>query len=171
VALVSATLPGLRRVMARISSLHGTAVTAGLQGTPQTTEAGDASPGELVEIGTVHEYGSSDGFIPARPWLSTAARTHGSRWQRGMAFALRAKARGDDAQAAQALALLGLTMVGDIQATIRRGPWAPLSPATLGRRVKGPRASKPRPLIDTGQMIQSVRAQVEAPGLPPVVVG
>ena len=53
----------------------------------------------------------------------------------------------------------------DVQATLNTGPWKANSEAT--KAAKG----SDQPLVDTGQLKQSIRAQVEVPGNPPAVVG
>lgn len=148
-------LPGLDKVFADIASLDGVTITLGVQGTAATTATGAASPGELVEIATRLHYGF--GGIPPRPWLLETLRRNRLKWLRASRVAFVRAARGDPAAAAQTIRILGVVMVGDAQKTIRDGPWTPNSPSTIAR--KGSDA----PLIDTGQLIQSQRAQVETP--------
>ena len=50
----------------------------------------------------------------------------------------------------QALGQLGEMTKGDVQTEIRSGDFAPLKPATIKRKGSS------RPLIDTGQMVQSI---------------
>lgn len=143
--------PGLVSVLARLGVLDDAQVTAGLQ----------ASAGaEIVMVGAVHEYGTDT--IPMRPWLRTSAARYGRAWGRAWTGAVTAALKGTPTDVP--LRLVGLTMVGDIQATILDGPWFPLSPETIRR--KGSDVA----LVDSGQMRQSVRAQVERPGVAPVVV-
>lgn len=153
--------PGLVSVLGRLAGLDRVAVTVGLQGSRATTAAGPAEPSELVVIGAAHEYGTDT--IPMRPWLRTSARRYGKEWGAAWAGAVRAALRGDTADTE--LRLVGLGMQGDVQATVLDGPWFPLSPETTRRK------GSDVPLVDSGQMRQSIRAQVERPGARPVVVG
>lgn len=153
--------PGLVSVLGRLTGLDRVSVTAGLQGTGATTAAGPAAPSEIVTIGAAHEYGTDT--IPMRPWLRTSALRYGKEWGAAWANAVREVVAGGTGDTA--LRLVGLGMQGDIQATVLDGPWFPLSPKTI--QAKGSDVA----LVDSGQMRQSVRAQVERPGRPPVVVG
>lgn len=153
--------PGLVSVLGRLTGLDRVAVTSGLQGTGATTASGPAAPSELVTIGAAHEYGTE--HIPMRPWLRTSAIRYGKEWGAGWANAVREVLAGGTGDTA--LRLVGLGMEGDIQATVLDGPWFPLSPKTI--QAKGSDVA----LVDSGQMRQSVRSQLERPGRTPVVVG
>lgn len=152
---------GLPEVLARLGIIDHAQVTVGLQGSASTTAAGPASAADLVTIGAAHEYGTE--FIPMRPWLRTSALRYGKGWARAWRTAIAAALQGDAIDAP--LRLVGLGMQGDVQATVLDGPWFPLSPETIRRK------GSDVPLVDSGQMRQSIRAQVERTGRAPVVVG
>lgn len=157
---VKKTGPGLRNVLAQIRALDDVQVTAGLQGTAATTASGESTPAEIVTIGTVNE--------KDRPFMRTSVARHGKKWLRPWDKAVAIVASGKSAGSwpvVQSLKLVGLQMVGDIQATLNTGPWEKNSAATVA--AKG----SDQPLVDTGQLKQSIRAQVEVPGHPPAVVG
>lgn len=153
----------LEAAIARLASLDATRVTVGLQGTPATTASGEASASELVRIATANHYGTRT--IPPRPFLTTSLRRNGKAWTRFMRAAAQHKARGQSQAATRQLRLLGLKAVGDTQAALRDGPWAPNADATVRRKGSN------RPLVDTGQMVQSIRSAVEVPGRSPEMVG
>lgn len=142
----------LADAIARITRLDGVAVTVGMQGTPA---AGDSSMTELVAIAAAHEFGLG---VPMRPFLRTSLKLKGPRWARGMRAMVRRYRAGDYAGAEQTIRRVAVVAVGDVQATIRDHDWTPNSPATIA--AKG----SDKPLIDSGQMRQSVRAAVEIPG-------
>lgn len=154
----------LRARLRRIDQLDGLFVTAGLQGRggasvdPET----DVPDNELVTIGRAHEFGLG---VPERPWLRTAFASHARTYRGALRFALVQRVEGGEAAAALTLRQLGVAMVADIQNTIATHPWKPNAPLTI--ELKG----SSRPLIDDGQMIQSVRATVEAPGMPAELIG
>lgn len=63
------------------------------------------------------------------------------------------------------LGLLGLQMVADMQAHIRAGIAPPLAASTLARRAKGSGSgARAIPLLDTGQLINSLSHQVVVGG-------
>jgi len=152
---------GLPEVLARLGIIDRAQVTVGLQGSAQTTASGPASASDLVTIGAAHEYGTES--IPMRPWLRTSAARYGKGWARAYRAAVSAAILGENVETP--LRLVGLGMQGDVQATVLDGPWFPLSPETIRRK------GSDVPLVDSGQMRQSIRAQVERAGRPPVVVG
>lgn len=156
--------PGFLARLEGIFALDGVDVTSGLQGNLAAAAQGQATASELVEIGRAHEYGTDT--IPMRPWLRTSSLRYTQDWVVAWRVALRAAARGETSERDRTLRLLGLQMKADIQATILDGPWFPLSPATVARRPKG----DDTPLVDSGQMRQSVRSTVERPGRAPVLV-
>lgn len=151
------TGPGFVSVLARLRGIDRATVTVGLQG---TAAPGPDTGRDLVMIGAVLEYGTES--IPPRPWLRTSAARYGRDWGRAWRSVVRAAL--DAESVVGPLRLVALGMQGDVQATIVDGPWFPNSPKTIRRK------GSDRPLIDSGQMRQSVRAQVERPGLAPVVV-
>jgi hypothetical protein len=152
---------GLLDALTRIGSLNGVVVTVGVQGTGATTATGDATPSELVVIATANEFGTST--IPPRPFLRTALKRGRRKWTNGLDAAVRAMAADDRPKAIRVLRQVGLVMVGDTQATLRGGPWVDNAPSTIARKGSS------QPLIDTGQLVQSIRAQVEGNGKTEVV--
>lgn len=159
---------GLMKAMARINSLDGVEVTVGIQGTSATTASGEASPAELVEIAVANHDGTET--IPPRPFLEEALERHGRKWVKGLDKAVRLMARDDRTGAMGTLQILGVVMVGDVEATLREGPWVPNTDATA-RAKRSAGSAEAQPLIDAGQLVNSIRSQVEVPGQAPVVVG
>lgn len=169
---VTKTGQGLENALASLVAIHDVDVTAGVQGTTKTTAKGEAEPAELVMIATVNEYGN--GHIPARPFMRQSVVRHGLEWVVGWDMAVRAATAGEVQKMTRTLRLIGVKMVGDIQSTLNTGPWVPNAPETV-RRKSVTTATHTKlgwqPLVDTGQLKQSIRAQVEAPFRAPVVVG
>jgi len=154
----------LTAAIKNISKIHRTQVTVGVQGTARTTADGEASPADLVEIGSTLEFGTRDGRIQSRPWLRTALRKNGAKWSRGFRLALSEWAGGNVSGAMTVLRQVGVVAVGDVQAQLRAGPWVTNADSTVERK------GSDQPLVDTGQLVQSQRAQIEVPGKAPLVV-
>lgn len=106
---------------------------------------------DLVDVATWNEYGTE--HIPKRPFMRIAERRNEKKWQK-LAEGVAEKAiegMGVD----QGLDLLGNQIVGDIQEVIgNRNLLAPNAPGTI--KQKGSDA----PLIDTGQLRQSISFEV-----------
>lgn len=141
---------GLERAIALGLQLDGVEVSVGVQGTVAPGEAGLT---ELVEIATAQEYGTDT--IPPRPFLRHALATRGANWREGLAKAVQKQSSGDTSGAALTIRRVALVMVRDVQGSIRSGPWVPNAPATIRRKGSS------RPLIDSGQLRQSIRAAVD----------
>lgn len=175
-------LDRLQKRLEEIAGLQYVKVEGGLIGT--VAADGEASPSELVKIGRAHEYGIG---VPRRPWLSLAVERHRKSWTPYLAQAIKRKAEGDSQASTNALRVLGVKMVGDIGMTIETGPFLPNAQATIDAKTKRGKLTarrralaqqdpaqdmgEARPLIDTGQLVQSIRATVEGPGIPREVIG
>lgn len=103
----------------------------------------------VAMVAAVHEYGSPSQGIPERPFLRVTVDRNREKYVRLNRINLVKVVRGE-LSVEDALGQLGAMAAGDVQETIRRGDFAPLKPATIKR--KGSSA----PLIDEGQMIQSI---------------
>lgn len=157
-------LDGLAAALNSVLSLAGVTVTAGIQGQAAPGDSADGEPGELGElvmIATAHEYGLG---VPERPFMYTTVVRYGTEWAQAWDGVVVSATHGDGQQVESKLRRLGVAMVGNVQQTITDGPWEPNTLEWVA--AKG----SDRPLIDSGQMRQSIRAQVERPGSPPVVV-
>lgn len=143
---------GLDAALQRLRTLAGTRVTAGIQ---------SGEEGDLAAIASANHYGTDR--IPPRPWLSAAAENNRARWVRLAGAVVKARGSGGGT-GEQQLRQLGVAMVGDCQESLLDGTWAPNAPLTIARK------GSDQPLVDTGRLNQSHRAQVEMPGESPVPV-
>lgn len=144
----------LSEAIDRMAALYGTAISVGLHGIGSA--AGRSTAGQLVTIGTALHYGTR--HIPPRPFLEYAMRVNRKKWVGLLADAARHKARDEERAFQMKVRRLGVVSVADVQAAIIDGPWAPNAPATIKRKGSA------RPLIDTGQLRQSIRAVIEGTG-------
>lgn len=105
-------------------------------------------------IAAVHEYGVPHKGIPERPFMRTSLEKN-----RGKRKALNEqnlkKVLNGGMSVDAALGQLGLMASSDIKQEIKNGSFAPLKPATTKRKGSS------KPLIDTGQMRQSVTYELE----------
>lgn len=129
----------------QIAALDGVGVSVGIR--PLGAASGDKAPAELVQVAAAHEFGLG---VPERPFLRHALSENRDEWAGAARHAAKQAARGKSHQGT--LRELGVAMVDDAQTSIESGPWAPNAPATIARKGSS------QPLIDTGQMLQSVRA-------------
>lgn len=153
-------------MLARLRRLERLDITVGIHGSDSQRD-GSASN---ATIGAVHEFGDPARKIPKRSWLrSTLDRERGAILDE-MDNAIDDVAQGANPQARATE--IGLLVVEEVREGIRRGIKPPLSEMTLERR-RDKRGSKPAnesfgeretPLIDTGQMIQSIKAVVTKRG-------
>ena len=116
-------------------------------GVPEGKREEDGTP--VAMIAAVHEFGSPSQGIPERPFLRVAVQRNRQKYVRLNRINLVKMLRGQ-ATVEQALGQLGEMAKGDVQTEIRSGDFAPLKAATIKRKGSS------RPLIDTGQMVQSI---------------
>lgn len=116
-------------------------------GVPEGKREEDGTP--VAMIAAVHEFGSPSQGIPERPFLRVAAQRNRQKYVRLNRINLVKILRGQ-ATVDQALGQLGEMAKGDVQTEIRSGVFTPLKEATKKRKGSS------RPLIDTGQMVQSI---------------
>lgn len=116
-------------------------------GVPDGKREEDGTP--VAMIAAVHEFGSPSQSIPERPFLRVAIQSNRQKYVRLNRINLVKMLRGQ-ATVDQALGQLGEMAKGDVQTEIRSGVFTPLKEATKKRKGSS------RPLIDTGQMVQSI---------------
>jgi hypothetical protein len=148
-------------------------------GVPSGETEADGTP--LTLIAAVHEFGTGDGHVPERAFLRTAMQRNAKKYvalnRRNLLAILNKRMTVE-----QALGLLGEMAKGDVQTEIRHGQFKPLDPKTIAarrrarsngynqslqRKVKAKEASGTaagpidRPLIDSGQLRQSITWAIE----------
>ena len=113
----------------------------------------------LSMIAAVHEFGGTIKVknhhikIPARPFLVPALKQNRNKYGRILSSKASAILLGR-MSIRQALELVGMAAEADVKAYIRNGTFTPLAAATIRRKKSS------KPLIDTGQLRQSIRYQV-----------
>ena len=149
------TLPGLTAAMEGLRRAAQGSVLVGIQGADAAQDDGVTPP--LVVVAAANEFGTEVAGvprIPPRPFLRTAFDRRRALWGD---LAKQAIVRRENDGAVlldmSRIRILGAVMVGDVQETLRDGPWTPNAPTTKKR--------SDQPLIDTGRLVQSVRAAYE----------
>ena len=107
----------------------------------------------VAYIGAVHEFGCPEKGIPERPWLRPGIRSGKDDYTQLNRINIIRILKGEITPQI-ALRQLGAMAVGKVQRYIRAGHFLPLKQKTIDR--KGSSA----PLIDSGQMIQSMTFEV-----------
>lgn len=122
----------------------------------ETAKYQDGTP--VAYVAAINEFGYPEGGIPARPTMRPTAAEKGAtggEWAGIAAAGARAALKGT-VTPTQALEALTLAAAGHVGKSIAALTSPPNKPSTIARK-KG--ASKP--LVETGQMLQSVTGVVE----------
>lgn len=150
--------PGAKAALAQLKALNGLGVKVGILGTSGVhkstlDDARSPEPMTVASIAAVHEFGAPKARIPERSFLRAAIDESRELLERTAKNVAGSVARGT-LTANQAAARLGLVAQARVQRKIVDGPFVPNAPFTV--RQKG----SSRPLIDSGQMRQSVTYEV-----------
>lgn len=148
-AVVRRSGPGAGKVAAVVKGLDGLEAKVGWF---ESALYPDGTP--VAYVATIHEFGTDK--IPARPFMRPAVADHGQEWMDQLAAGARMAIESDGAmrpvEVLDAVAQVAAGNVGDaIQAVMSPA----LKPVTIARKGHA------KPLIDTGQMFQSVTGKVE----------
>jgi len=108
-----------------------------------------------AELGSIMEYGSTDGRIPERSFFRSTLDEQQSRIEQEQSRILKSGLEGKQLEGE--LLLLGEEVKGKIQDKIRSQPaeWPKLAAATVEKK-----GGDDRMLIETGQLINSLSAEV-----------
>lgn len=141
------------RIMEEVSKLKKRPyVKAGYPMESQKTSDKHGDALTVLEIALVHEFGSPEQNIPERSHVRAAA-DEGREELNKLTERLVKQIYDGSMTVEAALDILGLKMVSQIQAKIRKGPFQPLKQQTIDRKGSN------KPLIDTAQMLNSVTFQ------------
>lgn len=117
----------------------------------------DGSPITNAALAYIHNTGSPDANIPARPFMEPGVKDArpkviGLLKEAGQ-YAL--KLGGNSLVVLKYLHAVGLTVQNSIRARINEGPFEPLKPGTIAGRLRRGRTGI-KPLIDTGQLRNAI---------------
>lgn len=142
-----------RKVIEMAAGSHVKVGVLADKGGDQTTDGGIT----LVELAAIHEYGSPAANIPERSFIRRTFDAEKARELAAMQGKLVGAIVEGKMSVPRALELLGQWAAAAVKKTITSGPHIPppLKPATVA--AKG----SDRPLVDTGQLVNSITYKVE----------
>lgn len=143
---------GEKELLKILGQMKTTFVEVGLFEGEEHPESKELS---IAQIGTVHEFGSSDGRVPARPWLSTTHDKHEARY-RGLLDRAYSQILAGKVKVGMALQAFGEKAASDARRMITDIKDPPKADATLARQ--GERFNNP--LIWLGYMRAAVRSRI-----------
>lgn len=108
----------------------------------------------VAQVARIHEFGAPSAGIPERPFLRVAIDKNRGKYVRINRESVLGMSSGRLSME-QALGRLGVAAKADVQVEITTGNFAPLKPETIARKGSS------KPLIDSGQMRQSVTWEIE----------
>lgn len=154
---ISISITGGERLKEALNKVAETniMVKAGIPAGATTTD-GMSIPAYALwnEVGTAH--------IPPRPFMRQTVNDNQDKWkgllQSNLSFMSLTQDNGE-----AVMGLLGEVMVADIKQTIQRGNFAADSPATVKAKARKGKSEPNHPLIDTGQMLESIISEVVKP--------
>jgi hypothetical protein len=143
-------LKRLEMLMKEVGTSH--AEIGVLGGTHTDKESGKTF--DMADLAIVHEFGRDDGHIQERSFLRSSLEENKKTYKKQLAFFLRQAFRGEISYS-DVLEKLGAVAAGGAQKKILDGPFKPLKEATIKRKGSS------KPLIDTGQLLQSITWDVK----------
>lgn len=168
-AVVSDNRAEFDALLKRLGELPKLRLTVGVHGTDKRRDP-DGSSGSIGNVGVaaVHEFGAPERNIPQRSFIRATLDRVRSVTLDEMDSIVGRVAQGEKPQ--QAVQGLALQLVEEIRETIRAGIAPSLAESTLKARESRSRPlntvwkGRATPLIDTGQLIQSVKGYVARSG-------
>lgn len=107
-----------------------------------------------LEIAIINHFGTLDGHVPSRPFLTSTADAKRKAWMDLLSAVLVKIVKGT-LTLRDALELVGMQAAADVKRTIRAGMSPPNAESTI--RMKG----SSKPLINTSQLVNGISHQVE----------
>lgn len=147
-------LDGWNDLQKRLAAAKGS-VRVGVLGKTALREGEAESNFTNAEIAAVHEFGSSDGRIPERSFLRSTMRNREADFSKIQAM-LAKKVVANKLTAEQALDQLGAWFAAQVKHAITAGIAPELAESTIKARRKGKQPGRKVPLVDTGQLRNSI---------------
>lgn len=141
----------INRLKAALAGKRERLVSVGI---PSTAKEEDGSSSAVVAA--ANEYGTAN--IPERPFLRTGVRKNLPKYKKLNETNLKAVVNGKST-IDKSLGLLGLMASQDVKDEITNGNFAPLDAKTIAARKRRSVGSS-KPLIDTGQMRESITYEI-----------
>ncbi len=165
---------GFKRIMKSLPELAGVQVLVGVFGDEKREDPTEGTGGDATnaDVAIFMEFGteSSDGgvHVPERPFLRTTVDEQGKRYADELARGVGRHVDGTQ-KIDVTLRRIGLAAVADVQRKIVDGDpdWPEMADSTYDAKSAKTRAGsdgEPRLLIDSGQLRQSIAAEVQRNG-------
>lgn len=139
---------GLEKELELINKIGKARVKVGVQADAGVhSESGES----LVDIGIWNEYGTA--HIPSRPFIRQTFEDNQQALAQYLGRVVENVAKGDDL--VQELSKLGQWYQDKQKNTLKSYPWTPNAPSTRKRKKSS------KPLVDTSQLVNSIRYKVE----------
>ena len=139
---------GLEKELELINKIGKARVKVGVQADAGIhSESGES----LVDIGIWNEYGTA--HIPSRPFIRQTFEDNQQAVAQYLGRVVSNVAKGDDL--VQELSKLGQWYQDKQKKTLTSYPWTPNAPSTRRRKKSS------KPLVDTSQLVNSIRYKVE----------
>lgn len=165
---------GYGAIVRTLRQLDGATIAVGIH---EDTRADEDAEVTTAYVGAVHEYGSTDGRVPARPWLGPTIDENEAELN-AMAEKIvdRVIASGGRVSLEHGLNIVGERALQLVQAKVRDSDpsWKPLTKQTKQRKAAKAGLSKEardafvagdgNPLVDTAAMLNSITKKVELGG-------
>jgi hypothetical protein len=144
---------GMKRILRDLDAAAGWQVTVGVHG-ENAGDRGDFTEIDNVALAAIHEFGAPGAKIPERSFLRTAFDKNVKKYVLVLLDGARRIVSGKGT-AKQAVGLAGEVAVADVVNLINAGIDPPNAPATIAEKGSS------TPLVDTGQLKQSIKPVVE----------
>lgn len=150
--MVKRTGPGIKSIAINMRELDGVQARTGWF---ETARYPNGTP--VATVAMVHEHGSPAQGIPMRQFFRPTIAAESGKWMRQIGDGAKAVLEGRRT-ALQVLETVALGAAGDVAKSIERVTSPPLKPATIKNKIT---PGNTKPLVDSGQMIQSVTGVAE----------
>ncbi|HEX5034652.1 MAG TPA: hypothetical protein VFW62_09245 [bacterium] len=142
---------GMERIIRELGAADGSYVKVGYP--EEKDKKHDKAPMGVAAVAAIQEFGSDDVGIPARPSMGQAFDKNRGELN-GFIAGEYGKVLEGKQDSEEGLNRIGVFFKGKVQKEIRDGGFVPNKPATIARKGSSV------PLIDSGQMRQSVDLEV-----------
>ena len=150
--IVQTNSGGLQRIIDRISASSKKSLNVGVPEGKMHSDDGESL--SMSALANIHEYGSPSRNIVARPFLVPALEKNQAKYAKFLASQVIPLIRGKTT-IDRILGQLGMVAQADVQAYMVSGHFVPLYYTTIKRKGSS------KPLIDTGQLRQSITYSIE----------
>jgi hypothetical protein len=166
------TKNGMPALLSALKALSSTRVLVGVPSDAEQPHLGQSpgadarkpdaqhpSPPNNALLAYVHNFGSPARGIPPRPFMEPGIKSVQPQITAQLKAAGDAAMAGDEGKMMKHFHAAGLIAQGGTRMKITTGPFVPLAPATIAarrRRVGASRSAVIQPLLDSGQLRQSI---------------